>query len=47
MSENESKLDKERSWLERLSLALTGEPTSRAELLEVLRASEQGELLDA
>jgi magnesium and cobalt transporter len=28
-------------------MALTGEPSSRAELLEVLRASEQRELLDA
>ena len=37
----------EKGWLERLSLALTGEPSSRSELLEVLRSSEQRELLDA
>ena len=37
----------ERGWLERLSLALIGEPSSRSELLEVLRSSEQRELLDA
>ncbi len=37
----------ERGWLERLSLALTGEPSSRSELLEGLRSSEQRELLDA
>ena len=47
MSESDSKTEKSRSWLERLSMALTGEPSSRAELLEVLRASEQRELLDA
>ena len=47
MSESDSKSEKSRSWLERLSMALTGEPSSRAELLEVLRASEQRELLDA
>jgi len=37
----------EKGWLERLSLALTGEPSSRSELLEVLRSSEQRDLLDA
>ncbi|MDG1924794.1 MAG: transporter associated domain-containing protein [Pseudomonadales bacterium] len=47
MSERDSKTEQSRSWLERLSMALTGEPSSRAELLEVLRASEQRELLDA
>lgn len=44
MSEQDSG---EKGWLERLSLALTGEPSSRSELLEVLRSSEQRELLDA
>ncbi|MBL6689950.1 MAG: CBS domain-containing protein [Pseudomonadales bacterium] len=34
------------SWLEKLSLALSGEPSSRAELLELLRAAEQRALLD-
>tara|TARA_R110002072_G_scaffold59158_5_gene150757 strand:+ start:26659 stop:27507 length:849 start_codon:yes stop_codon:yes gene_type:complete len=45
MSEQDSGSDK--GWLERLSLALTGEPSSRSELLEVLRSSEQRDLLDA
>lgn len=45
MSEQDNAGDK--GWLERLSLALTGEPSSRSELLEVLRSSEQRELLDA
>ena len=35
------------SWLEKLSLAFTGEPSSRNELIELLRASEQRDLLDA
>jgi magnesium and cobalt transporter len=45
MSDHDS--GSEKGWLERLSLALTGEPSSRSELLEVLRSSEQRELLDA
>ena len=45
MSEHDS--GSEKGWLERLSLALTGEPSSRSELLDVLRSSEQRELLDA
>ena len=35
------------SWLEKLSLAFSGEPSSRNELIELLRASEQRDLLDA
>ena len=35
------------SWLERLSQAFTGEPSSRAELIELLRSAEQRNLLDA
>jgi magnesium and cobalt transporter len=35
------------SWLEKLSLAFSGEPSSRNELIELLRASEKRELLDA
>jgi len=34
-------------WLERLGMALTGEPSSRSELVETLRAAEQRQLLDA
>ncbi|MFT7687304.1 MAG: magnesium and cobalt transporter [Candidatus Azotimanducaceae bacterium] len=37
----------QRSWLERLSQAFTGEPNSRAELLELLRSAEQRALLDS
>jgi len=47
MSEGDSTSESSRSWLERLSLALTGEPSSRSELLELLRASKERELLDA
>ena len=43
MSEQES----EKSWLEKLSLALTAEPRSRHELIELLRSAEQRELLDS
>ena len=38
--------DSSKSWLEKLSLALNGEPSSRTELLELLRSAEQRELLD-
>ena len=38
--------EQEKSWLEKLSLALAGEPTSRSELLQLLRSAEQRELLD-
>lgn len=46
MSEEGSSSDS-RSWLERLSQAFTGEPSSRSELIELLRSAEQRELLDA
>ena len=36
-----------RSWLDRLASAITGEPRTRSELIELLRSSEQRELLDA
>lgn len=45
MSEEGSSTD--RTWLERLSQAFTGEPSSRAELIELLRSAEQRNLLDA
>ncbi len=47
MTEEGSPTEGARSWLEKLSLALTGEPSSRNELRELLRASEQRDLLDA
>jgi magnesium and cobalt transporter len=37
----------EKSWLERLSMAFTGEPSSRDELVELLRSAQQRDLLDA
>lgn len=37
----------DRGWLERIGMALTGEPSSRSELIETLRAAEQRQLLDA
>jgi len=45
MSEEDSSND-QRTWLERLSQAFTGEPNSRVELIELLRSAEQRSLLD-
>ena len=36
-----------RSWLERLSFALMGEPKDREQLVELLRDAQQSNLLDA
>jgi len=47
MSEEGSRNHSSRSWLEKLILGLTGEPSSRTELIELLRSSEQRDLLDA
>jgi magnesium and cobalt transporter len=47
MSEEGSGSEQTKSWLERLSLALTGEPSSRKELVELLRSAQHRELLDA
>ncbi len=41
-----SEQEESKTWLEKLSLALSGEPSSRAELLELLRSAEQRALLD-
>ena len=41
-----SDVERDKSWLEKLSLVLAGEPTSRAELLQLLRSAEERELLD-
>ena len=46
MNEEDPSSD-QRSWLERLSQAFTGEPSSRAELVELLRSAEQRALLDS
>ncbi len=47
MSEESSHSESSLTWLEKLSLAFTGEPSSRTELIELLRASQQRDLLDA
>ena len=47
MSESESKSESSRSGLSGLPRRLPGEPSSRDELVEVWRASEQRDLLDA
>jgi magnesium and cobalt transporter len=36
-----------KTWIEKLSQAFTGEPSSRSELIELLRSAEQRDLLDA
>lgn len=41
-----SSQEESRTWLEKLSLALTGEPSSMEELRDLLRAAEQNNLLD-
>ncbi len=46
MSEERSEPIHKPSWLERLSLALMGEPKDRDELVELLRDAQQRELLD-
>ena len=45
MSENDRN-DQSKSWLEKLSMAFINEPTSRDELISLLRAAQQRELLD-
>jgi magnesium and cobalt transporter len=47
MSEQESSNEPTHSWLQRLSMAFSGKPSSRVELVELLRASEGRDLLDA
>ena len=45
---NEDRSDQgHRSWLEKLSLALLGEPKDRDELMDLLRDAQQRDLLDA
>ncbi len=46
MNERSSSEPPLRSWLERLSHALTGEPRDRAQLVELLRNANQRKLLD-
>ncbi|HFE38520.1 MAG TPA: CBS domain-containing protein [Gammaproteobacteria bacterium] len=46
MKEDRSSSNTDRTWLEKISQALTGEPQDREQLVEVLRDSEQRNLLD-
>src|SRR5690606_20590182 len=39
--------DKRRSWLDRISSALSGEPTTREDLVEILRDAQAGGLIQA
>jgi magnesium and cobalt transporter len=39
--------DDSKSWLEKLSLAMSGQPSSRSELLELIRSAQRRELLDS
>ncbi|XOV90393.1 MAG: HlyC/CorC family transporter [Pseudomonadota bacterium] len=39
--------DQSKTWLERLSQVFSGEPSSRSDLIELLRSAEQRNLLDA
>ena len=43
----ETRQDKQRSWLDRISAALTGEPTTRDDLVEILRDAEGDGLIAA
>ncbi|MFO1371160.1 MAG: transporter associated domain-containing protein [Candidatus Competibacteraceae bacterium] len=46
MNDERSESSHKSSWLERLGLALMGEPKDREELMELLRDAQQRELLD-
>ncbi len=46
MNEERTESSHKPSWLERLSLALMGEPKDREDLMELLRDAQQRELLD-
>lgn len=47
MSEEGSTNDQSRGWLERISSAISGEPHSRQDVLDLLRSAEQKDLLDS
>lgn len=47
MNEEDSPTSLPRSWLERITTALLGEPKNRAQLIELLRDAEHRALLDA
>lgn len=43
---NDEVPQKEPTWLDRLSAAITGEPTTQSDLLELLRIAEQKDIID-
>ena len=43
---NDEATNKEPSWLERISAAITGEPTTQADLIEFLRIAGEKEIID-
>lgn len=47
MSEEGSGNDQPKGWLERLSNKISGEPSSRNDVLDILRSAEQKDLLDS
>lgn len=48
MTDDQSSIDpKPRSWIDKITTALTGEPTDTKSLLELLRNAEQDQVLDA
>lgn len=48
MTDEQSSIDpKPRSWIDKITTALTGEPTDTKSLLELLRNAEQDQVLDA
>ncbi|MFT6058221.1 MAG: magnesium and cobalt transporter, partial [Pseudohongiellaceae bacterium] len=48
MTDEQSTIDpKPRSWIDKITTALTGEPTDTKSLLELLRNAEQDQVLDA
>lgn len=47
MNDNAEQTERQITWLEKLALALTGKPRSRASLRELLRAAQERELLDS
>lgn len=48
MTDEQSSIDpKPRSWIDKITMAITGEPTDTKSLLELLRNAEQDQVLDA